>query len=133
VQALGQNGAAARRRATRVNGPPAADALASSADLFFQFDNRDGAFRPGQKVAVSLASASAGSALTVPAAAVAYDYQGGAWVYVNTAPHTFVRRRVDVARTVGTHVVLARGPEPGVKVVVAGVAELFGTEFGAGK
>lgn len=122
-----------RRSARRVAGPPTADPQASSADLFFELDNRDGAFRAGQRVSVSVPSATTSPGLTIPAAAVAYDYHGGAWVYVNTAPQTYVRRRVEVARTVGSNVVLARGPEAGARLVTAGVAELFGTEFGAGK
>ena len=69
----------------------------------------------------------------MPASAIVYDYHGGAWIYVKTAPGTFVRQRVEVARTVRTGVVLTRGAEPGAQVVTAGVAELFGTEFGAGK
>jgi RND family efflux transporter MFP subunit len=125
--------AAAGVVARRVAGPPAADPQAASADLYFEFDNRASAFRPGQKVGVSLPSGAAGRSLTVPDSAVVYDYQGGAWIYVNTAPHVYVRRRVDVIRTVGRDVVLGRGPAAGARVVTAGVAELFGTEFGAGK
>ena len=82
---------------------------------------------------MSLPSGAAGRSLAVPDSAVVYDYQGGAWIYVNTGPHVYVRRRVDVIRTVGRDVVLGRGPAAGARVVTAGVAELFGTEFGAGK
>jgi len=34
---------------------------------------------------------------------------------------------------VGTMAVLDHGPAPGTRVVTAGAAELFGTEFGVGK
>jgi membrane fusion protein, heavy metal efflux system len=124
---------AARFTARRVTGPRAADPLAVSADLYFEFDNRALALRPGQKVGVSLPSGVSGRTLTVPDSAVVYDFQGGAWVYVNTGPHVYVRQRVDVVRTVGRDIVLGRGPAAGARVVVAGVVELFGTEFGAGK
>ncbi len=52
--------AAAGVVARRVTGPPAADPQAASADLYFEFDNRASAFRPGQKVGVSLPSGAAG-------------------------------------------------------------------------
>jgi len=133
VESLGSYGGARRRPARRVTGPPAANAQASSADLFFEVANGDRAFRPGEKVSVVMSSAGEVPGLTVPASAIAYDYHGGAWIYVKTAPGTYLRQRVEVARTVGTGVVLTRGAEPGAEVVTAGVAELFGTEFGAGK
>ena len=133
VESLGTKGQARRRPARRVTGPPAANAQASSADLFFEVANSDRAFRPGEKVSVVVSSAGDARGLTVPASAIVYDYHGGAWVYVRTAPGTYLRQRVEVARTIGTSVVLTRGAEPGAQVVTAGVAELFGTEFGAGK
>jgi hypothetical protein len=58
---------------------------------------------------------------------------GGAWVYENTGALVFVRRRIEVDFVSGSAAVLERGPKPGTKVVAAGAAELFGTEFGAGK
>jgi len=42
-------------------------------------------------------------------------------------------RRVEILRVEGDLAILARGPAPGTAVVVVGVAELFGTEFGTGK
>jgi hypothetical protein len=71
--------------------------------------------------------------LVVPWSAVTHDINGGAWVYENVAPQQYARRRVEVRRVVGPLAVLARGPAVGAKVVTAGVAELFGTEFGTGK
>ena len=98
-----------RFTARRVTGPPAADPLAVSADIYFQFDNRSLALRPGQKVGVSLPAGAAVRTLAVPDSAVVYDFQGGAWVYVNTEPHVYVRQRVDVVRTVGRDI----GTRPG--------------------
>jgi multidrug efflux pump subunit AcrA (membrane-fusion protein) len=72
-------------------------------------------------------------ALHVPRAAILWDYLGGAWVYEKTAPRTYTRRRVELRRTQGEVAVLARGLRAGAEVVTAGAAELFGTEFGAGK
>jgi hypothetical protein len=46
---------------------------------------------------------------------------------------TFVRRRVEVVRVADGRAVLSFGPKVGTPVVTGGAAELFGTEFGAGK
>lgn len=133
VEALGSSAPVVRRVARRVAGPPTANPVASSADLFFEVANGDRVFRPGERVSVVVSTAKAVQGLKVPASAIVYDYHGGAWIYVKTAPGTYERRRVEVAQTTATGAVLARGPEPGAQVVTAGVAELFGTEFGAGK
>ena len=71
--------------------------------------------------------------LVVPWSAVMHDINGGTWVYENIAPQQYARRRVDVRRVVDGRAVLARGPAIGAKVVTAGAAEIFGTEFGTGK
>ncbi len=46
--------------------------------------------------------------------------------------NAFARRRIEIARHAGRRAVVRRGLAEGVKVVTAGAAELFGTEFGAG-
>ena len=74
----------------------------------------------------------AAEALRIPWSAVVQDVSGGSWVYVETARATFVRTRVAVERVDGDMAVLAHGPAIGTAVVVAGAAELFGTEFGVG-
>ncbi len=61
------------------------------------------------------------------------DIYGGTWVYERTAEHVYVRRRVEVPYVVDGWAVLSAGPPAGAAVVTAGVAELFGTEFGFGK
>lgn len=48
-------------------------------------------------------------------------------------PHVFVRRRVELQGVNNNMAILSRGPSAGTKVVIAGAAELFGTEFGGGK
>jgi hypothetical protein len=62
-----------------------------------------------------------------------YDIHGGTWVYEQTAPQTFVRRRVEVQFIDQERAILAQGPSAGAKIVTQGAAELFGTEFGIGK
>ncbi|HPW17518.1 MAG TPA: efflux RND transporter periplasmic adaptor subunit [Candidatus Aminicenantes bacterium] len=133
VRPFGRPAEAAPLSASPVAGPPLSDAGSASSDLYYELRNRDGALRLGQRVAVTLIAKGAEEALAVPAAAVLYDMQGGTWVYVRSAPTVFVRTRVDVRHTVGGLAVLGRGLAAGAEVVSAGAAELFGTEFGAGK
>ena len=116
-----------------VQAPPSANAAASTVDLFYELANDGGAFRFGQKVGVSIPLRDGEESLVVPWSAVTHDINGGTWVYENTAPQTFVRRRVQVRHVVGTEAVLETGPKVGAKVVSVAVAELFGTEFGIGK
>src|SRR4029453_6162374 len=121
-------------QATRVAAPPTADPVAATADLYFELPNPDGQLRPGQRMSVILPmNTPARKRLAVPASAVLYDIHGGAWVYVNSAPHEYRRQRIEIVKTEGPRVIFSRGPGIGAKVVSAGAAELFGTEFGAGK
>ena len=120
--------------AKRVNAPASANAAAGTVDVFYEITDAPAEMRIGQRVAVSVpVRGSAGESLVVPRSAIVHDFHGGAWVYEQTAPQTYVRRRVFVERVSGTDAILARGPGVGVKVVTAGAAELFGTEFGSGK
>ncbi|GAB3840443.1 efflux RND transporter periplasmic adaptor subunit [Hymenobacter jeollabukensis] len=128
--------------AARVGRPVDAPTLGAAsgtatADVFFEVDNTDEAFRPGERVAVDVnLSNAAGTgngsapALTIPAAALLYDASGGQWVYVRTAPQQYTRQRVEVQRAVGDQLVVSRGVQAGAVVVTDGAAELFGTEFG---
>jgi RND family efflux transporter MFP subunit len=131
-EAPGKLGAAARQ-ARPVNAPPTANPANDTADLYFELANADGLLRPGQKMGVTLSEKAMEENLVVPWSAVLHDIHGGAWVYENTAPQQYVRRRVEVRRVVDSLAVLSRGPAVGAKVVTAGAAEIFGTEFGTGK
>jgi RND family efflux transporter MFP subunit len=113
--------------------PPSADPATAAVDLYFALANRGDAFRPGQRVSVRLTRKGENESLVVPRASLLHDAFGGTWVYEATEPHVYVRRRVAVADLVGMLAVLEQGPAPGVRVVTGGAAELFGTEFGAGK
>ncbi len=128
----GERGAATRQ-AHPVNAPPTADANASTADLYFALSNNGGTLIPGQRVGVTLALRSQELNPVIPWSAVLHDVQGNTWVYENTAPQTFVRRPVEIRRVSGDAAVLGRAPGIGTKIVISGAAELFGTEFGAGK
>jgi multidrug efflux pump subunit AcrA (membrane-fusion protein) len=116
-----------------VPAPPAANPASGTADLFYALDNRETAYRPGQRVGATLALKGPADALVVPWAAVVYDIHGGAWVYERTGDRAYARRRVVVRYAVGDTAVLASGPPPGTPVVTAGAAELFGTETGFSK
>lgn len=123
----------ADRAAKPVSAPPSGDALAATVNLFYEVANPDGSLRPGQRVGVTLPLQGAEESLVVPLAALVRDLHGGTWVYENTGPHAFSRRRVSVDRVVGNFAALDSGPKPHAKVVTDGAAELFGTEFGVGK
>lgn len=124
---------ASTRSARPVTAPPSANALAATVDLFYELDNLDGGLSPGQRVGVQLPLRGEQESLTAPWAAVIHDINGGTWIYENTAPQTFVRRRVQVRHVAGGVAVLASGPPPGALVVTDGAAELFGTEVGFAK
>ncbi len=121
------------RMARPIAAPPSANALASTADLYFSLSNGDGSLRPGQRVGVTLNQQGAEESLVVPWSAILHDIHGGAWVYESSGAQSFVRRPVEVRYIADGQAVLARGPAVGTKIVTAGAAELFGTEFGAGK
>jgi RND family efflux transporter MFP subunit len=110
--------------------PPTAVPLANTIDLYYELDNRDGYFRPGQRLNASLALKDKRESLVIPWSAVVYDYNGGAWVYESLGEHKYARRRVQVKYVVDSTAVLASGPKTGAKIVGDGAAELFGTEFG---
>jgi multidrug efflux pump subunit AcrA (membrane-fusion protein) len=116
--------------ASPVSAPPTAVALSSTADLYYQIENREGYFRPGQKVNANLVLRDEKESLVVPWSAVVVDINGGYWVYENVGEHKFARRRVQVKYVVDSLAVLAgNGPPVGAKIVTEGAAELFGTEF----
>ncbi|MBQ1561798.1 MULTISPECIES: efflux RND transporter periplasmic adaptor subunit [Alphaproteobacteria] len=129
VRTLGDGGVP--RAARPVQAPPSANTVAGTVDLYYAVDNRDRAFRVGQRVAVDLPLVGQTEGLSVPSAAILRDVYGGEWVYQRTAPNTFVRQRVEVASENDGRALLSRGLTVGAQVVTGGAAELFGTEFGA--
>jgi multidrug efflux pump subunit AcrA (membrane-fusion protein) len=116
-----------------VEGPPLSHADAVTSDLYFELSNPDRVFWIDQKVGVTLTLRTVEDGLTVPYGAILYDTQGGTWLYVRSGTNVYTRRRVEVDHVVGDIAVIARGLTAGAEVVVAGAAELFGTEFGVGK
>lgn len=133
VFGLGGDAQAPPRPAHRTTAPPSANPDAASVDIFYEVANTDGALEPGQRVNVRLPLVGSASTLALPRAALLHDASGGTWVYESRGSHVYTRRRVDISDIVGELAIVARGPAPGTKVVTAGAAELFGTEFGIGK
>jgi RND family efflux transporter MFP subunit len=118
--------------AARVTAPLQGDPSAASVDLYYAHSVSTGPFRPGERVMVELPLTSTEQGLVVPDTAVLYDIHGATWVYEDLGGNAYTRRRIEVARHAGDRAVVRRGLREGVKVVTAGAAELFGTEFGAG-
>ncbi len=92
---------------------------------------------PGQRVGVDIPMTSVTEAFVVPAAAILYDIYGGTWVYVQSTTSDkgtkFTRSRVLLEWVEGDSAIISKGPAVGTLIVTDGAAELFGTEFGAGK
>ena len=130
---LGSTAAAAGISAKPVAAPPTADPSTAGVDLFYTFANGEHAFRPGQRVSVRVPLRSNEDRLVVSKAAILFDAFGGTWVYEARDGGVFARQRVALIDIVGDAAVLDRGPAVGTRIVTAGAAELFGTEFGVGK
>lgn len=119
--------------------PLTANSLAATVDLFYEADNKRAELRPGQRVAVAVPLRSSREALTLPAAAIVHDIHGATWVYQQTTPQVYVRRRALVEDTQGDLAILAGGAaaggplQPGTRIVTAGAIELFAVEIGGGK
>lgn len=121
------------RTASPVPSPYTANPASASADLYYELSNQDLKLRPGQKVSVSISLRESEGRLVVPYSSILYDMHGGTWVYENTEPLTYVRRRLELANISGEWAVISRGLSAGARVVTAGATELYGTEFGIGK
>ena len=83
----------------------------------------------GQRLRVQLAQKGGSERTTVPYSSVIYWIDGGAWVYTQIAPLTFVRAPIDIDEVDGNVVVLKSGPPAGTRIVSVGGEELLGTEF----
>src|SRR5262245_30170591 len=121
------------QQAKPIAAPPTATLLAATVDLYYELANREGRLRPGERMTVRVKLQGASEQRVVPWSAVMHDIYGGTWVYENTAPLTYVRRRVQVRYVVDDLAVLESGPPAGAQIVTTGVVELFGTEFGFAK
>lgn len=83
-----------------------------------------------ERLGLTTAKVTKGSALEIPYGALIYDGSGKTWVYTSPEPRTYIRAAVTVDKITGNKVQLRSGPPAGTDVVTIGAAELFGTEFG---
>lgn len=113
---------------TRLEGPPSSDATRATVDVFFALAAE---WAPGERVLVELETNAETARPSVPLTSVVRDAEGGAWVFVEVAPHQFRRRRVEALQRDGDELVIARGLEAGARVVALGAVELWGFELGA--
>lgn len=134
VQLLSDFGGEAKTVTARsIQGPQTADPLNTSVDLYYEISNTGNNFRPGERVSVNIPYTGNSKGIIIPYAAVVYDIHGNTWVYEQTAPRVFVRKRVELERVVKQEAMIKRGLTGGENIVITGTAELFGTEFGGGK
>jgi RND family efflux transporter MFP subunit len=120
-------------KAGPVKSPPTAQPQASAVDLYYELPNPGGKYRPGERVSALLPLKGDEKSISVPWKSIVYDIDGGTWVYVQKAPFTYFRQRVEVRYVENGRAVLRKGPAPGTRVVTDGAEEVFGTEFGYGK
>jgi hypothetical protein len=93
--------------------------------------SQDAAVRIGLRTtAVSSRLVDGKQQLSIPYSAVYYDPSGQTWTYVATEPLVFVRQAITVVSIIGDVAVLSAGPAADTKVVIAGSAQLYGTEVG---
>jgi hypothetical protein len=83
----------------------------------------------GQRLRVQLAEKGGSRRETIPYSAVIYWIDGGAWVYTQVGPLTFLRAPIDIDEVDGNTVILNSGPPAGTRIVSVGGEELLGTEF----
>ncbi len=132
VRGLTAQPSQADHEALPVSGPPTADPLTSSFDLYYALP-KEASFRPGERVSVTVPYGADTPALHVPETAIVRDVAGTAWVYVPAGAHAYERVRVEVERVGAEGARLSRGLAAGTQVVALGASELFGAEFGTGK
>ena len=88
---------------------------------------------PVKEVEASREGKDVGRRLAVPHSALIYDAEGEPWVYVSSAPDTFLRKHVAIDFMDDDHIFLTTGVTAGENVVTVGVPELRGAEFGVGE
>ena len=88
---------------------------------------------PVKEIEASREGKDVGRRLAVPHSALIYDAEGEPWVYVSSAPDTFLRKHVAIDFMDDDHIFLTTGVTAGENVVTVGVPELRGAEFGVGE
>lgn len=76
--------------------------------------------------------AQAESGFVVPSAAIIIDPTGTYWVYTSPEPLVYIRHELEQVHEASQQAFFESGPPEGTPVVVIGVPELYGAEFGIG-
>src|SRR3954452_18825952 len=132
VASFGEEGEVESDEAVQVEDTPGTDAKT----LIFAeaaMSHIDIQTAPVKEIAAPHDGNHAGRRLAVPHSAVIYDAEGESWVYVSSAPGTFLRKRVAIDFMDDDHIFLTTGVTAGEDVVTVGVPELRGAEFGVGE
>src|SRR5262245_43536012 len=101
----------------------AVDAATGTIKLKATFANQEGRLWPGQFANVTMTLATEPDAIVVPSQAVQTGQQG-AFVYVVKPDSTVDLRRISAGRSQGNETVVAKGLQPGERVVTDGLARL---------
>lgn len=115
---------------TDVADPPISVEETANADIWRLALSESAARRLGIQTAVV---AAADDRMVVPSAAVIIDPQGIYWVYTNPEPLVYLRQEIRPVVEEGQQAFFEDGPPLGTAVVITGVPELYGAEFGIGK
>ena len=109
--------------------PPAVDVKRSMLTVYYVLPAGNHGLKMNDRIRIELQLKGRDeSRRVVPYSALYYDDKGIPWVYVNTRPLTFERRRVEVERIEGDYVILKSGPDKGTQVVTVGAPLLYGAE-----
>lgn len=109
--------------------PPIRDVKRTMLTTYFVVPGKDHGMRSNDRMRVELTLKGNNKSHTVmPYSALYYDGKGTPWVYVNTKPGTYERRRIEIDRIVGDDVLLKSGPPVGTSVVSVGATFLYGAE-----
>ena len=109
--------------------PPLEDPKRTMLTLYYVVKGKDHGLKANDRMRVELQlKGDDRKRKVVPYSALYYDGKGTPWVYANTKPLTFERKRVEVERIEGDDAVLKDGPSVGTRVVTVGAALLYGAE-----
>jgi len=90
--------------------------------------------RAAERLGIEFAEVTkSGQRLEAPYSALLYDASGREWVFISPEPNVFTRTSIKVEFIEGDRVYYSEGPAAGTKLVTAGIAQLYGIEFGVGK
>ena len=109
--------------------PPTRDVIRTMLLAYYKVNGDDNGLKINDRMRVELTLKGNDQTHTVmPYSALYYDGKGVPWVYIESKPGTYERRRVEIERIVGDDVLLKSGPPVGTSVATVGATFLFGAE-----